>query len=241
MCATLAGTPSLSWRRKSMRRYARLWPPPWCRAVTRPALLRPPLEMSGRTSDFSGSDRVTSTKSATLAPRRPGVVGLYLRIPMSRQSLSCRSRSGDRASEDVDALAVGDAHDRPLGVGPAAVPEARAAPLALAVERVDAGHRHAEHLLDGDLDLGLVGVRTHDERVLVLVEEPVALLRDHRREQHVARVGDPHDALPSSVVSTSAASDSVATAFADRPLAGPARNASSAPFVKTTSSETRTS
>jgi hypothetical protein len=26
---------------------------------------------------------VTSTKSATLEPRRPGVVGLYLRMPMS--------------------------------------------------------------------------------------------------------------------------------------------------------------
>ena len=49
----------------------------------RPALLRPPLLCSGRTSDFSGSERVTSTKSATLEPRRAGVVGLYLRMPMS--------------------------------------------------------------------------------------------------------------------------------------------------------------
>ena len=71
-----------------MTRNARLCPPPWCRVVTRPALLRPPLDVSGRTSDFSGADRVTSTKSATLAPRRPGVVGLYLRIPMVWQSLS---------------------------------------------------------------------------------------------------------------------------------------------------------
>src|ERR1700738_705520 len=51
-----------------MIRYERLWPPPLC---------------SGRTSDFSGSDRVISAKSETLAPRRPGVVGLYLRIAMS--------------------------------------------------------------------------------------------------------------------------------------------------------------
>src|SRR5512135_499529 len=48
----------------------------------RPWLLRPPFLGSGRTSDFSGVDRVISTKSATLAPRRPGVVGLYLRIPI---------------------------------------------------------------------------------------------------------------------------------------------------------------
>src|SRR5699024_8006936 len=37
---------------------------------------------SGRTSDFSGVVRVISTKSATEEPRRPGVVGLCLRIPM---------------------------------------------------------------------------------------------------------------------------------------------------------------
>ena len=82
MCATLAGTPSLSLRRKSISRYARLWPPPWWRVVTLPWTLRPPLLCSGRTSDFSGVDRVISAKSETLEPRRPGVVGLYLRIPM---------------------------------------------------------------------------------------------------------------------------------------------------------------
>src|SRR6476469_5707912 len=66
-----------------MTRYARLWPPPWCRVVIRPWLLRPPFLGSGRTSDFSGVVRVISTKSATDEPRRPGVVGLYLRIAMS--------------------------------------------------------------------------------------------------------------------------------------------------------------
>src|SRR3954469_6553748 len=48
----------------------------------RPWLLRPPLLWRGRPSDFSGSDRVISTKSATLEPRRLGVVGLYLRMPI---------------------------------------------------------------------------------------------------------------------------------------------------------------
>src|SRR3954452_4176255 len=80
MCATFAGTPSLSPRRKSMIRYARLCPPPWWRAVMRPWVFRPPFLGSGLTSDFSGLSRVISTKSATLAPRRPGVVGLYLRM-----------------------------------------------------------------------------------------------------------------------------------------------------------------
>src|SRR6187431_2632255 len=103
-----------------MMRYARLWPPPWCRVVIRPWLLRPPFLGSGRVSDFSGVVRVTSTKSATDAPRRPGVVGLYLRIPMLLSPRLSASRSGDRSSEDVDALALGEADDGPLGVGPLA-------------------------------------------------------------------------------------------------------------------------
>ena len=37
---------------------------------------------SGFSSDFSGVERVISTKSATDEPRRPGVVGLYLRMAM---------------------------------------------------------------------------------------------------------------------------------------------------------------
>src|SRR5918995_3548827 len=49
----------------------------------RPWLLRPPVLDSGRRSDFSGVDRVISAKSATDEPRRPGVVGLYLRIAIS--------------------------------------------------------------------------------------------------------------------------------------------------------------
>src|SRR3954466_15960438 len=65
-----------------MMRYERLWPPPLCRVVIRPWVLRPPGLGSGRVSDFSGVVRVISTKSATEEPRRPGVVGLYLRIAM---------------------------------------------------------------------------------------------------------------------------------------------------------------
>src|SRR3954465_12211851 len=99
----------------------------------RPALLRPPLLVSGRTSDFSGSERVTSTKSATLEPRRPGVVGLYLRMPI-RCPKSFRlsgGRSGDRAPEDVDAIACGHGHDGALGGRPLA--EAGTGALALAL------------------------------------------------------------------------------------------------------------
>src|SRR3979411_2898279 len=90
MCATLAGTPSLSFRRKSITWCARLAPPPLCRVVMLPDELRPPLPCSGRSSDFSGVDRVPAAKSETLEPRRPGVVGLDLRLAMSAQSFQAR-------------------------------------------------------------------------------------------------------------------------------------------------------
>src|SRR6478672_1193369 len=152
----------------------------------RPWLLRPPFFGSGRVSDFSGVDRVISTKSATDEPRRPGVGGLYLRIAISVPIQ--RARSGDRTSEDVDAVTLGEADDRALGVGTLAHAVAGATRLALAVDRVDRGDLDVEDLLDRDLDLGLVGVRVDDEGVLVGVEEAVALLRHDRRDQDVAVV-----------------------------------------------------
>src|SRR3954454_1952067 len=225
MCATLAGTPSLSARRKSITRYARLCPPPWCRAVTLPWTLRPPRPCSGRTSDFSGWSRVTSAKSATLEPRRPGVVGLYLRIAMGRESLSVlsgpvggggswwagsrRRPSGARAAEALDAVAGGDGDDGALGVLALAHLHAPAAlALALTVDRVHAEDLHVEDLLDSDLDLRLVRLGQHHERVLVLVEQSVALLRDDRSEQDVPGVADGHAC--SSVVSSASASAAAA-------------------------------
>src|SRR5688572_909043 len=232
MCATLAGTPSLSARRKSISRYARLCPPPWWRAVTLPWTLRPPRPCSGRTGDFSGWSRVPSAKSATLEPRRPGVVGLYLRIAMGRESLSVLSgpvggheRLGVRTPEDLDALARGEGDDGALGVLALAHHAALAAlALALTVDRVHAEDLHLEDLLDRDLDLRLVRLRQHDERVLVCVQQAIALLGDHRGEQDVPGVADAH--AFSSVVSSAAASVTGAF-FAAVFLAG----ASSAAFV----------
>ena len=78
MCVTRAGTPSLSWRRKSMIRYIRLWPPPRWRTVMKPWLFRPPFFLSGSVRHFSGFLflSVSSEKSLTDALRRPGLVGL---------------------------------------------------------------------------------------------------------------------------------------------------------------------
>src|ERR1700756_1604135 len=157
----------------------------------RPCTFLPPCECSGRTSDFSGSVLVTSEKSEPLAPRRPGVVGLYLRIAMSgrvslrrRKCRSCRPRGGEGG-------------DRALGVRPLAPAVPGATPLARTVHGVHPGHLDPEHGLDREPDLGLVGVRGDDEGVLALVEQPIALLRDHRPQQDVPRVADPAHLLAS--------------------------------------------
>src|SRR4051794_18452226 len=107
--------------------------------------------------------------------------------------VGCSGASGARAPEDLDALARGDRDDGALGVLALAHLRAAAAlALALAVDRVDVQDLHVEDLLDSDLDLRLVGLGPHDEGVLVLVEQAVALLRDDRGEQHVPGVADAH-------------------------------------------------
>src|SRR5690349_5801103 len=190
----------------------------------RPVLLRPPVFDSGLSSDFSGVERVISTKSATDEPRRPGVVGLYLRIPMWFQSFS--SISGAR-TEDVDrALAEGD--DRTLGVLALAEAESGATGLALTVQGVDLVDLDVEDLLDGDLDLRLVRTGVDDEGVLALVEQPVGLLGDDRCDQDVAGVLGVDAHLVASLSALSA-------------FTGPATNASRAAWVKTMSSAHRTS
>src|SRR5688572_2165925 len=136
---------------------------------------------------------------------------------MGRESLSVlsgpvggRARSGARAAEDLDALAGGERDDGALGVLALAHLRAPAAlALALAVDRVHAEDLHVEDLLDRDLDLRLVRLRQHDERVLPGVDQAVALLGDDRGEQDVPGVADAH--AFSSVVSV--ASTSVAGAF----------------------------
>src|SRR5919202_6694086 len=95
IAATRAGTPSLR-RLKSTRRYRRLAPPPRWRAVLRPRALRPPLLVRPSTRVFSGSVFVISAKSAYVTKRRPGEVGVGLRIGITDQprgpgrSGSCR-------------------------------------------------------------------------------------------------------------------------------------------------------
>src|SRR5947209_14702321 len=102
---TVAQTLSLR-RLKSMMRYIRLWPPPRKRVQTMPWLLRPPFFGLGRRSDFSGFflASVISEKSLTEPPRRPGVVGLYCRMPMTYLDLD---RVGWAESSRPTSLGVG--------------------------------------------------------------------------------------------------------------------------------------
>src|SRR5690606_7540484 len=98
----------------------------------------------------------------------------------------------------------------------------------------------AEHLLDRDLHFGLVRTGVNLKGVLALIHQGVALLRDDRLDQDVPGVLVERGHLDSSA-SVAADSDSVATALADLPVAGPATNASSAPLVKMMSSWMSTS
>src|SRR6185295_11225865 len=53
-------------------------------------------------------------------------------------------------------------------------------------QHVHGDDRHLEELLDCGADLSPVGIRMHLERVLVGLDEAVALLRDDRRDQDLA-------------------------------------------------------
>src|SRR5919205_3967807 len=181
IAATLAGTPSLR-RLKSIFRYMRLAPPPRWRAVLRPRAFRPPDFLRPSVRDFSGSSRVTSAKSGYVEKRRPGLVGLGLRIGM-RRLLALEAL---QALEDRDLVARAHLHDRLLP-GPRAAGGQPAA-LGLGAHRrgADLDDLDVEQLLDRLADLRLVRVGMHAERVLVVRGEHVALLADDRADDDLA-------------------------------------------------------
>src|ERR671924_41821 len=80
--ATRPGIPNL-FRLKSILRYWRLCPPPRCREVRWPRLLRPPSFLIGSSSDFSGVSRVISSNPDTERKRVPAVIGRNWRILIS--------------------------------------------------------------------------------------------------------------------------------------------------------------
>src|SRR5687768_5133040 len=131
--ATLPGIPNL-FRLKSIFRYCRLWPPPRCRLVRWPWLLRPPVCFLGSTSDFSGVDRVISSKPETERNRVAGVMGRNCLMLIS-------------ALEHGDRVAF---LERDYGLLPARRRAAGATPSDLVpahLHGADIGHRHPEQLL----------------------------------------------------------------------------------------------
>src|SRR5919106_1025040 len=93
-----------------------------------------------------------------------------------------------RSLEDLDAIAGAELHDgllpaRLLAAGPA--PPLRLGPH---LDDVHGNNLDVEELLDGLPDLGLVRARVHAEGVLVVLDKAVALLRDDRSEDDLARI-----------------------------------------------------
>src|SRR6266516_6051964 len=151
----------------------------------RPFTFRPPLFLSGSVRLFSGSVFVISSNDETDMKRRPGLVGLYLRIAI---------RLG--AFEDLDRLAGLDLDDRLLPAG--LPPLDKTAPLRLGahLDHVHALDVDVEQFLDGLADLRLVRVRVDAKRVaMVGLDLLVALLGDHGGQKNLVRMKT-HEALP---------------------------------------------
>src|SRR6266568_5325500 len=175
MADTRPGTPNFS-RRKSMRRYCRLWPPPRYRAVMWPLLLRPPVRRSGSTSDFSGVVFVIPSKSETDRNRVAGVTGLNCRMPMS-------------ALEHLDRVALFEGHDRFLPGRPPPDVAAQGATLGAHHERANVGHGDLEQRLDRRPDLRLGGVGVDPERILLAGRVGRrGLLGDHGPDDHAVQL-----------------------------------------------------
>src|SRR5215208_7159169 len=214
IAATLAGMPSRR-RLKSTLRYRRLAPPPRWRDVLRPLTLRPPDFLRPSTSVFSGVDFVISAKSEYVTKRRPGLVGLGLRIGIGLALLEALE-----ALEDRDGVALAHLHDRLL---PRPGLAGRvAAPLGLGLDgcRAHVDDLHVEQRLDRLADLGLVRVVVDAERVLAGRGEHVALLAHDRADDDLGVVH--HEPPFARSVSASAAACESSSAEAPTTSATPA-------------------
>ena len=121
----------------------RLAPPPRWRLVMRPCVLRPPLLDLPLTSDFSGSERVSSSRSSQVAKRRAGLVGLCLRIAMRYSAAEAAAPSNSSMRSPGASSTIAFFHCARAARGPSA-------PLGLGLHlhRAHVGHAHVEDLLD---------------------------------------------------------------------------------------------
>src|SRR3954470_1597608 len=151
----------------------------------RPLLFRPPVFLTGSSRLFSGSFFVTSSNVETDMKRRPGLVGLNFLTGMGLKV---------RGPEELDLLARVELDDCLLPAGARALDQAAALRLRAHLDDVDGGDLDAEQLLDRLPDLRLVRVGMHAEGVLAVLDLGEALLRDHRRDDDLARM-QAHEAL----------------------------------------------
>src|SRR4029079_2967956 len=122
--------------------------------------------------------------------------------------------------EDLDLVAFAELHDGLFPAGLRALVEAAPLRLRLHLDDVHALDLDVEELLDGLADLRLVRLRVHAERVLVVLDQAVALLGDHRGDEDLARI-EAHWAISltlsraASVASTEFAHTSAPTSSSD--------------------------
>src|SRR5882724_7049020 len=122
--------------------------------------------------------RESSEKSETLMSRRPGVTGRKVRTGIALHSL-----------EELDALALGQPHERllPLGLAPLVLPDA--AQLRRHPHRAHALDLHVEQSLHGALDVVLARARVDRERDDVArLAGHGALLGGERLADHIVDV-----------------------------------------------------
>ena len=140
----------------------------------------------GRTSDLveRGHGAGTATRSCRLVLTNSHSGSFSI---VSSASRGLRGRT----AEDVDGVAaLAESDVGALGVLTLTETGAGALALALTVDGVHRSDVDAENLFHGNLDLGLVRGRGHVEGVRVLLHQAVALLREHRGDDDVARVSD---------------------------------------------------
>src|ERR1700734_3398290 len=109
--------------------------------------------------------------------RTPGVVGL--------QVFRAIGPEPSNAAGDVDAVPVGERHDRLLDVLLLAAHAAKNLALAFADERVHRHHLDVEQFLDRRLDLRLGRLAAHLEHELIAVRGDSRLFRDDGRDDQV--------------------------------------------------------
>src|SRR5471030_2761369 len=184
IAATLAGIASFV-RLKSMMRYCLRQPPPLCRTVIWPLLLRPLCFFLTSTRPRSGFLSVSSEKSIVVMKRRPAEVGLYFLT-----GIYLLLKVVDAVQ--LDFLPGSNSDD---GFFPVRTRTRRANAFArevllLAWNRhgVDLKNRHLEDFLNGVLDLRLACKQMHLKAVLLHSGVQHRLLGDQRGNNDVAGV-----------------------------------------------------